>query len=99
MLGTRVWCWFSARYAGLKPAPVLSVLEMLHFSLTLVCGENMNIQTEMIRVWLFKIGESANDHNLVIDKCMRDPDAMEYFLRHALGEYVMDRNKNHVKGL
>lgn len=42
---------------------------------------------EMIQVWLFKIGEPAHDHYLVIDKCKRDPGAMKYFLRHAWGEY------------
>ena len=44
-------------------------------------------QIEMIRAWLFKIGEPEEDHDIVLNKCRNDPDAMEYFLRHARGEY------------
>lgn len=45
---------------------------------------------ETIRTWLFKIGEPEGDHDIVLNKCRNDPDAMEYFLRHARGEYVRD---------
>ena len=44
----------------------------------------------LIQSWLYQIGEPEEDHDLVLDKCRNDPDAMEYFLRHARGEYVMD---------
>lgn len=43
---------------------------------------------EMIRASLFKIGELEEDHFLVIDKCRNDPDAMNYFLKHARGEFL-----------
>ena len=52
----------------------------------------------LIRSWLFQIGEPEEDHYLVIEKCMRDPDAMAYFLKHAAGEYetgIINMNKNH----
>lgn len=41
---------------------------------------------EEIRAWLHRIGEPSEDHNLVLNKCKSDPDAMEYHLRHARGE-------------
>ena len=44
-------------------------------------------QIEMIHAWLHKIGEPEEDHDIVLNKCRNDPDAMEYFLRHARGEY------------
>ena len=45
------------------------------------------IEIEQIRAWLHKIGEPEEDHFLVLDKCRIDPEAMQYFLRHARGEY------------
>ncbi|MDV6345405.1 hypothetical protein [Nitrosomonas sp. Is37] len=42
---------------------------------------------EKIRTWLYRIGEPESDHCLVIDKCKSDPHALEYFLRHAHGEF------------
>ncbi|SEN63708.1 hypothetical protein [Nitrosomonas marina] len=44
------------------------------------------IQLEMVRAWLFKIGEPEEDHFIVLEKCKSDPEAMEYFLMHANGE-------------
>ncbi|WP_394807500.1 hypothetical protein [Nitrosomonas sp.] len=41
----------------------------------------------LIQSWLYQIGEPEEDHDLVLDNCRNDPDAMEYFLRHARGEY------------
>lgn len=41
------------------------------------------IEIEMIRAWLFKIGEPKTDHDLVLNKCRNDPEALEYFLNHA----------------
>lgn len=46
-----------------------------------------SLQIEMIRAWLFKINESAEDHHIVIDKCKADPEALAYFLKHAQGEF------------
>jgi len=69
------WCWVSAEYISLKPALALEVLEVLDFSLTLFCGENMNIQIEieMIRAWLHKIGEPVNDpDNVILTIAIRD---------------------------
>lgn len=48
----------------------------------------IQLQIEAIRAWLFRIGEPETDHFLVIDKCKSDPEALEYFLNHARGEYV-----------
>lgn len=44
------------------------------------------LQIEMIRAWLFKIGEPEEDHDIVLNKCRNDPDAMTYFFKHANGE-------------
>ncbi|MBX3618289.1 hypothetical protein [Nitrosomonas sp.] len=46
-----------------------------------------------IWAWLFRIGDPEEDHEIVLNKCRNDPDAMEYFLNHARDEY------NQVKGL
>ncbi|MBA3697134.1 MAG: hypothetical protein H0W85_10385 [Methylotenera sp.] len=46
-----------------------------------------HLQIEMVRAWLHKIGEPPEDYYLVIEKCMSNPDALLYFLRHARGEY------------
>ncbi|AEJ00157.1 hypothetical protein Nit79A3_0251 [Nitrosomonas sp. Is79A3] len=47
----------------------------------------IQLQIEAIRAWLFRIGEPEEDHDIVLNKCRNDPDAMEYFLKHARGEY------------
>ncbi len=45
------------------------------------------IRQEMtIRSWLKHIEEPEEDHHIVIDKCRRNPEAMQYFLKHAEGE-------------
>ena len=41
----------------------------------------------LIQSWLFQIDEPKEDHYLVLDKCRNDSEAMEYFLKHARGEY------------
>ncbi|MCP5246763.1 MAG: hypothetical protein H6937_12780 [Burkholderiales bacterium] len=46
-----------------------------------------SIQLEMVRAWLFKIGESEADHFIVLEKCKSDPEALAYFLKHANGEF------------
>lgn len=47
----------------------------------------IDAEIEVIRNWLYRIGEPEVDHRLVIDKCKTDPEALIYFLRHANGEY------------
>lgn len=44
---------------------------------------------ELIRSWLHKIGEPETDHELVLGKCKSDPEALEYFLKHARGEFEL----------
>lgn len=39
------------------------------------------LQAQMIRAWLHKIGEPEEDHYLVIDKCKHDHEALIYFLK------------------
>lgn len=46
-----------------------------------------NFGIEMIAAWLHKIGEPKEDHFIVLEKCKTDSDAMEYFYKHANGEY------------
>jgi hypothetical protein len=42
---------------------------------------------EVIRTWLFSIGEPEENHYLVLNKCRNDPRALEYFLMHARGGF------------
>ncbi|ALQ51151.1 hypothetical protein [Nitrosomonas ureae] len=49
--------------------------------------KNDQFKIEMILAWLYKIGEAEEDHHLVLVKCKADPEALEYFYRHANGEY------------
>ncbi len=49
-----------------------------------------HLQIEMIRAWLYKIGEPEEDHYLVLGKCRNDPESIQYFLKHARGEYKRD---------
>ena len=44
----------------------------------------------VIQLWLFQIGEPEEDHYLVLDKCKNDPEVLQYFLRHARGQYESD---------
>ena len=46
-----------------------------------------SLQIEIVRALLHRIGEHEEDHFLVIDKCRSDPEVLEYFLKHARGEY------------
>lgn len=46
-----------------------------------------NQKIEMVRLWLFRVGEPAKYHSIVLDKCERDPATMIYFLKHANGEF------------
>jgi hypothetical protein len=47
----------------------------------------IQLQIEMIKAWLFKIGEPSEDHHIVLSKCRNDPEALAYFLKHARGEF------------
>ena len=48
---------------------------------------NESFQIKTVRAWLHKIGEPEEDHYLVLNKCRIDLEAMQYFLKHARGEY------------
>jgi hypothetical protein len=43
---------------------------------------------ETIRQWLFQIGEPEENRHLVMDRCKADPQVLEYYLKHASGEFV-----------
>jgi len=49
--------------------------------------KNTQIEIEIVRAWLHKIGEPEEDHHLVLDKCRSDPAALEYFLKHVCGGF------------
>lgn len=42
-----------------------------------------NQKIEIVRAWLCLINEPVEDHDLVLNKCRNDPEALEYFLKHA----------------
>ncbi|WP_143032467.1 hypothetical protein [Nitrosomonas sp. Nm33] len=65
-----------------KPALILDVTLV-----TSVTPQITNSDLEEIHTWLFSIGEPEEDHHLVIDKYWNDPQALEYFLKHARGEF------------
>jgi len=46
-------------------------------------NSDLLLNIEKIRIWLSQIGEPVEDHYLVLDKCRNDPEALEYFLKHA----------------
>ena len=46
-------------------------------------GNLQHLIIELIRAWLFRIGEPEEDHYIVLDKCRRDPEALTYFVKHA----------------
>jgi hypothetical protein len=48
----------------------------------------MQIELELIKAFLHKIGEPEEDHYLALDKCRSNPDAMDYFLKHARGDFT-----------
>lgn len=50
-------------------------------------NSDLIVNIEKIRIWLFQIGEPVEDHDIVLNKCRNDPDAMNYFLKHASGEF------------
>lgn len=42
----------------------------------------------LIQNWLHQIYEPKEDHDLVLNKCKNDPEAMNYFLKHASGGFT-----------
>lgn len=54
---------------------------------TKIIPEINHSHLEIIRGWLFKIGEPEEDHQLILDKCNSDAEAMEYFLMQASGRF------------
>lgn len=46
-----------------------------------------SVQIGLIRSWLFRIGEPVEDHEIVLNKCTKDPEALAYFFKHARGEF------------
>ncbi|MXS83653.1 hypothetical protein [Nitrosomonas oligotropha] len=66
--------------------PKVSEVPFDTFDTPIQAGKQKNIL--LIQSWLFKIGEPEEDHGIVLNKCRNDPDAMEYFLNHARGEYI-----------
>ena len=48
----------------------------------------MQIELELIKAWLIKIQEPESDHHLIINKCLSDPEALAYFLKHAQGGFL-----------
>lgn len=50
-------------------------------------NSDLIVNIEKIRIWLFQIGEPVEDHDIVLNKCRNDPEAMEYFLEHANGKH------------
>lgn len=43
------------------------------------------VNIDRIRIWLSQIGEPEEDHDIVLNKCRADPEALAYFLKHANG--------------
>ncbi|MBA3696993.1 MAG: hypothetical protein H0W85_09650 [Methylotenera sp.] len=71
-----------------KPVFVPSVAKVASVAVANSPDEKITqIEIDLIRAWLYKIGEPPEDHHLVTHKCSNDPDALLYFLRHARGEY------------
>ncbi len=70
--------------------PVTEVLKVAEVSFntfdTSIQAENLK-NILLIQSWLSNIGEPQEDHYLVLDKCRNNPEAMEYFLKHARGGY------------
>lgn len=74
------------------PEPKISWLPSVSF-VSSVSEENkknsgiQSLQIEMIQAWLHRIGEPVEDHALILDKCRNDHEALQYFMRHAQGEF------------
>ncbi len=71
-----------------KPVLVPSVAKVASVAVADNRNEKIDQQNiEIVRTWLYRIDESEEDHHLVLDKCRRDPEAMQYFLKHTRGEH------------
>lgn len=66
----------------------MSLVDMIrrHSNVTAVYTTPSDLQE--IRSWLFKIGEPESLHHICLDKCKADPEAREYFLKHARGAFT-----------
>lgn len=58
-----------------------------------VVADKESIEIKMIQAWLIRIGEPSEDQNIVFNKCRNDPEALEYFLKHARGEFELGANR------
>lgn len=47
-----------------------------------------SFEIETIQTWLHRIGEQAEDREIVLSKCRSDPEALVYFLKHSRGEFL-----------
>jgi hypothetical protein len=46
-------------------------------------SEQSSSKIEIVRAWLFSIGEPEADHQLVLNRCKADAQALEYFMKLA----------------
>lgn len=53
---------------------------------------------EKIRTWLNRIGEPEEDHDIVLDKCRRNPEALTYYLEQAT-EYEREKQLQNIFNL
>jgi hypothetical protein len=73
------------RNTPITEVPKVSEVPFDTFDTPIQAGKQKNIL--LIQSWLFKIREPEEDHFLVLDKCRNDPEAMNYFLKHASGKF------------
>lgn len=50
-------------------------------------SNTQSLQIEIFRAWLCRIDEPEADHHIVLSKCRNDHQVLEYFMRHARGEF------------
>lgn len=74
-----------ATHTGITQSTVAKVASVAVANYT--DGKITQVEIELIRAWLHKIGEPEEDHFIVLDKCKADPEALQYFLRHARGQF------------
>ena len=56
----------------------------------------INRDIQIIRTWLYSIGEPEVDHYLILNKCKNDPEALAYYLECA---YELKRKERRAKAL
>ena len=59
-------------------------------------NEKINRDIQIIRTWLYSIGEPEEDHYLILNKCKNDPEALAYYLECA---YELKRKERRAKAL